>query len=202
MHPPLPGTPETPNSDLSPRPGNPGTDAPLPPEVLGRSDLPPPAPPAERPYPVTRFLERAAKLPAPPAGYTPTPAALKLADALFTSSAPSFVALAEHVGLSRTALYDLLKDDAAVAWIVSHGTGAAAAGLGWVHSRLLELALTSRSPSAIELYLRRFDPAFTARDAPANQTNIQNNLSFVTSMSDDELRAFLTQKRRSSGVTP
>lgn len=202
MHPPLPGPPETPHPDLSPRPGNPGTDTPPPPEVLGRSDLPPPAPPAERPYPLSRFLERAAKLPAPPAGYTPTPAALKLADALFTSSAPSFVALAEHVGLSRTALYDLLRDDAAVAWIVSHGTGAAAAGLGWVHSRLLELALTSRSPSAIELYLKRFDPEFTARNTPTNQTNVQNNLSFIQGMDDKELRAFLNQRRRSLGVEP
>jgi hypothetical protein len=147
---------------------------------------------------VERFLERAASV-TPSPGYVPTPAAIKLADVLFTAGAPTFVELAAQAGISRTALYDLLKSDDAVVWITAHGTGVAAAGLGFVHARLLELALHSRSPAAIELFLKRFDKGYQPA-GPTTQTNIQtNNLAFVSSMSDQELRSYLQQKRRTSG---
>lgn len=124
--------------------------------------------------------------------YEPTDAVRKLAAAQFHTTAPSFTRLAEEAGVSRSQLYRILSEPAAVHWIVSHGTNMAAASLGAVHARLFELAMTSRNITAIRLYLERFDPEFKKQKALQDGHNTQIN--FVTEMSDNELRRLVEQK--------
>lgn len=168
--------------------------------VVVRADNPDPKPPStdgRGEAPVDRFL-RIASDPAPAnPDYRPTPAAIKLADAFWSHGLDTFSELAAAAGVSRRTLYDLLLDRDAVRWIVAHGTRAAEAGLGLVHTRLLQLALTSRNPAAIQLYLNRFDPKFASSTQVAvSETRGSQTVALVKNMSDDELRAYLEQRRR------
>lgn len=134
--------------------------------------------------------------PSAPGAFQPTEAHQKLAATLFETTSSTFVQLAESAGISRSTLWRILKDKAACAWIVANATNAAAFGLGAVHARLLQMALTSRSPEAIRLYLQRFDPDFSAGKDIGTLNAPNSQIAFVASMSPAELEAFLKQKRR------
>lgn len=130
--------------------------------------------------------------------YEPTPSARKLAGALFVAQAPTLGELAAAAGLSESSIYRLLRDPAAVHWVVSHGSNLAAAGLGAVHARLLERALTDkRSVAAIKLYLERFDPEYQRNRAMDGAKNTQVN--FFSGMSDTELSRFLGTTKEKLG---
>lgn len=126
-----------------------------------------------------------------------------MADYLSQGEAPaSYVDLAAEAGVSRKALYELLKNPAAVAWVAANslGTRAADAAVGLVHARLLHLALTTRSPAVLELYLKRFDSDYR-RDSGGIHVHTDNALfQTIQSMSTSELEAFLRQRRRKQGV--
>jgi hypothetical protein len=124
--------------------------------------------------------------------YEPTETAQKLAAAFFHETAPSLNRLAESAGVSRSTLYRVLSEPAAVHWIINHGTHMAQAALGAVHARLFELAMTSQKIAPLRLYLERFDPDFKKQKALTDGHNTQIN--FVTEMSDDELRRMVEQK--------
>ena len=132
--------------------------------------------------------------------FKPDDSHLKLAAVLFEANCPTWIELAEKAGVSRTQLWRITKDPAACAWLVAHGTKAAETGLGAVHARLLQLALTSRSPAAVELYLKRFDPNYAAKVAATGDTNITAEFATILQMSPTELDSFLRHKRRSSGL--
>jgi len=150
--------------------------------------------------PARRFLDVAAANPAPlPADYSPPDSVRRLAEVVFTTQAASFVELAELAGVNRTTIWRLLQDRNAVRWIVEQGTAVASAGLGAVHARLLHLALTSRSPSAIEIFLKRFDPEYRKDNHPGGGTTINSQFTQITSMSPGELEAFVRHKKRSGG---
>lgn len=150
--------------------------------------------------PARRFLSAAAANPTQlPPDYSPSEAVQRVAEVLFTSKAASFVELAEDAGVSRTTIWRFLQDPHAVAWIVQKGTAVAAAGLGAVHARLLDLALTSRSPAAIEIYLRRFDPEFRKESGTNPATTINSQLTQVLTMSSRELEAYVRTKKRQGG---
>lgn len=134
------------------------------------------------------------------APYTPTDAVMKLADVVFEANAPTWLELAAASGVSRTQLWRIAKDPDACAWIVAHGTHMAELGLGAVHARLLQLALTSRSPSAIELYLKRFDAEYSKRTAVQGDSVINAEMAAIVQMSSTELENFLRHKRRSTGI--
>ena len=121
-----------------------------------------------------------------------------LAGALSVEAAASFTELAEKAGVSRSRLYEILNDPAATNWIVAQGTRLAHAALGAVHARLLHLALTSRSPAAIKLYLQRFDPEFKEAIAETRDLakTINSQLNFIQTMSPTELENFIALKRR------
>ena len=147
--------------------------------------------------PVGRFLEVAASSAPVAEAFQPTDTHRRLAETLFESGAESFVGLAEASGVSRTTLWRILKDPPAVKWIVSHSTRAAEAGLGLVHARLLNMALTSRSPAAIELYLKRFDPEY--KRAESGVPAVAQQFNVIANMSDVELEAFLRRTRQKAG---
>lgn len=147
--------------------------------------------------PPERFLAVAAK--AEPGHFRPTPVHEKLAEHLFTSQASTFLDLAEAAGVSRTTIWRTLQDPKACAWICSKATQAVEFGLGAVHARLLNMALTSRSPSFMELYLKRFDPEFKKADVSGG-TTINQQFNMIKEMSQAELDAFVRQKRRKEGV--
>lgn len=150
--------------------------------------------------PARRFLEAAAANPAPlPADYSPPDSVRRLAEVIFTNQATSFIELAEAAGVNRSTIWRQLQDKNAVKWIVEQGSAVAAAGLGAVHARLLHLALTSRSPSAIEIYLRRFDPEFKKESHASSGTNISAQFAQVLTMSPGELEAFVKHKKRQGG---
>lgn len=124
----------------------------------------------------------------------------RLASVLFEQHCPTFSALAATAAVDRSHAYTLLDDPHACAYLCERGRKFAEAALGSVHARLTELALTSRSPAAIELFLKRFDPDFKT-DKPAavtvNGTNVL--IQQVSSMSDAELEAFLNHKKQQHG---
>ena len=132
--------------------------------------------------------------------FKPDDSHLKLAAVLFEANCPTWIELAEKAGVSRTQLWRITKDPAACAWLVAHGTKAAETGLGAVHARLLQLALTSRSPAAVELYLKRFDPNYAAKVAATGDTNITAEFATILQMTPTELDSFLRHKRRSAGL--
>jgi len=155
-------------------------------------------PPQALTKPQRRIVQRAASASDP--GFVPTEALKRLGAVAFEGTAESFVELSKAAGVDRSHLYDLIANPAACAWLVAHGKSAAAAGLGAVHARLLELALSSRSPAAIELYLRVHDPDFKEKtQAPTNITATNVLVQQVSSMSDSELSAFLNHKRNQLG---
>ena len=168
---------------------------------MGPTPIEAPAPlPTEELEPAERFVAEAAKASDDDLrSFRPTPAHEKLAEHLFTSQAASFLQLAESAGVDRTTIWRTLKNPAAAKWIVSQATGAVEFGLGAVHSRLLHMALTSRSPSFIELYLRRFDPEFK-KNAAEGGTTINAQYAMIQAMSPKELEAFVSLKRRQEGV--
>ena len=150
--------------------------------------------------PARRFLEAAAANPAPlPADYSPPDSVRRLAEVIFTNRAASFVELAESAGVNRTTIWRLLQDKHAVKWVVEQGSAVAAAGLGAVHARLLHLALTSRSPSALEIYLKRFDPEYRKDNHPGGGTTINSQFTQITHMSPKELESFIRHKERQGG---
>jgi hypothetical protein len=94
----------------------------------------------------------------------------------------------------------LLQDKDACKWIVEKGSAVASAGLGAVHARLLHLALTSRSPAAIDIYMRRFDPEYAKDSKPAaGTTTVNSQLTQILTMSSAELEAYVRNKRRTNG---
>lgn len=147
--------------------------------------------------PPARFLEAAATAP-PSTDYAPTESDEKLAVHLFAVNADSFVALVETSGVSRTTIWRTLKDPAACAWITAHATKLAEAGLGAVHARLLHLALVSKTPAAIELYLKRFDPGYKSASSVA-PLNVNGDHANIISMSSEELTKFVSLKTRAGG---
>jgi len=150
--------------------------------------------------PARRFLAAASANPSPlPADYSPPDAVRRVAEVIFTEKAESFIELAEHAGVHRSTIWRFLQDPNAVKWIVEQGTAVASAGLGAVHARLLHLALTSRSPSAIEIYLRRFDPEFRKEQSGSGGTTINSQFAQVLTMSPGELEAFVRGKKRRGG---
>jgi hypothetical protein len=167
----------------------------------------PESPPANLPSPLNdpasparRFLEAAAANPAPlPADYSPPDSVRRLAEVIFTNQATSFIELAEAAGVNRSTIWRQLQDKNAVKWIVEQGSAVAAAGLGAVHARLLHLALTSRSPSAIEIYLKRFDPDYRKESHGPGGTSINAQFAQVLTMSPTELEAFVKHKKRQGG---
>lgn len=124
--------------------------------------------------------------------YSPSESAQKLAEALFHETSPTLARLAERAGISRSSLYRVLAEPAAVHWIVNHGTNLAQAALGAVHARLFELAMTSDKVAPLRLYLERFDPEFKKQKALTDGHNTQIN--FVAEMSDAELQRMVEQQ--------
>lgn len=148
--------------------------------------------------PPERFLAVAAK--AEPGGsFRPTPIHEKLAEHLFTSQATSFLQLAEESGVSRTTIWRTLQDPQACQWICSKATDAVKFGLGAVHSRLLQMALTSRSPAFLKLYMERFDPEY-AKQLASGGTTINQQFNMIKEMSQAELEAFVKVKKRREGI--
>jgi hypothetical protein len=143
--------------------------------------------------PAHKLIRRAAEASSEP--FSPSPSHIKLAETIFESGAPTFTELAANSGISRTHLYRILDDPDACAWILAHAKKVAAFGLSAVYARLLHLSLTSRSPQAIELFLRRFDPDFKDKDATVHASG-PSQFNFITSMDPAELEAFLRLKRR------
>lgn len=148
--------------------------------------------------PQERFLAVAAKADSME-GFRPTPVHEKLAEHLFTSQASSFADLVEASGVHRTSIWRTLQDPKACAWICARATEAVKFGLGAVHSRLLQMALTSRSPAFMKLYLERFDPDYSSRVAEGG-TTINAQYAMIQAMSPKELEAFVSLKRRQEGV--
>jgi hypothetical protein len=142
----------------------------------------------------------AAADPAALAEFEPTGSHLALLGALSEGHGlDSAAEIAEAAGLARSTAYGILADPAACSWLSSRLSGRVASRLGLVHARLFHLAMTSRSPAAIRLFLERFDPDYKpaaeeiARVA-AGAVNAQFN--FLQSMSPEELAAFVEQKRQ------
>ena len=176
-----------------PAPGRPDLGpAPLPPEADG--------PPQAELEPAERFLAVAATAP-PGDGFKPTAAHEKIAQKLFESQAGSFLQLAEAAGVDRVTIWRTLKNPKACEWIVNNAARAVEFGLPAVHSRLLNMALTSRSSSFMELYLRRFDPEFK-KGAAAGSTTINAQYAMIQAMGPAELENFIKQKRRKEGIEP
>lgn len=94
----------------------------------------------------------------------------------------------------------MANDPEAVKWVVAHSTKAAEMGLGLVHARLLQLALTSRTPAALELYLKRFDPEFRQSQPGGGGMTINAQVAAVANMSPQELERFIEAKRRKEGL--
>lgn len=142
--------------------------------------------PGALPVPAARFVAVANSDPsAIPDDFQPTSAHRALASSLFETQASSFLELAERSGVSRSHIYRILEDPAAVKWIVANSATALELGLVAVHSRLLHKALNDKSIAAIKLYMQRFDKDFKVRGDSINGENVQiNNFS---SYSLDEL---------------
>jgi hypothetical protein len=133
--------------------------------------------------------------------YQPSQNVRALAGSMFHGVAPKLIELAEGAGLSQSTVYRILKDPAAVHWIVSHGTNLASAALGAVHARLFQMAMTSRAVGPMRLYLERFDPEFKKQRVLEQGRNTQ--LNFIQEMTDAELGRWIKQTRtRQLGSTP
>jgi len=124
--------------------------------------------------------------------YKPTKTDLALAGALFTTFSPTWIALASNAGVSPETLDNMRENPVRAAWVVTHGSSAAALGLGAVHVRLLDKALSSQNVAWARLYMERFDDAFHAKIAPAGDTR-NTQINFISSMSDQELQSFIRQ---------
>lgn len=131
--------------------------------------------------------------------FRPSPAHFKLAQSLFETGAQTFVELAAKSGVSRTTIWRLLQEPGAAAWLASYSAQATKLGIGLVHARLLHLALTSRTPAAIELYLKRFDDEFREKSALTGDLNVTADVANVLNMSNAELERFVELKRRAIG---
>lgn len=116
---------------------------------------------------------------------------------LFGPANATITKLAEKAGLSRQTVSTCLQDPEAVAWIVAQHTTHKDTCLAVVHARLLHLALTSRSPAALKLYLQRFDPEFQKFEHNKQvKREVYQQFAQVLNMSQDELERWLSLKER------
>lgn len=152
------------------------------------------------PVPVATIIASASKAKPGHSAYSPSESDTKLAAVLFESNCPSFTDLANQAGISRTTLWRIVSNPDACAWLVENSTKAAGSLLGAVHARLAHLALTSPSPYALELYMRRFDPHFTKSGADNPDMKINAELAVVTQMTSAELEKFISLKRQKAGI--
>jgi hypothetical protein len=167
------------------------------PDLVGGPDLTPVR--VEPNTPREAILARAADAPPAAVDFKPTDAHHKLAAALLDGDCNTWLELAEKSGVGRTTLWRVGKDPAACLWLSEQLAGVARASLGAIYSRLYRLAMTSRSPAAIELFLRRFDPEFK-KDAGPVDNSINADFAVVTQMSASELEKFVALKARRAGL--
>ena len=152
--------------------------------------------PTETPAaPLARIASVAASA-GPPraAAFQPTSTCRALAGALIVENPGTFSDLAKAAGVSRSSLYETIENPDACSWILGHSEATAKVGLGAVYARILEKALTSNAPSWARLFLERFDHKFTKPDGAPN--SVTNNLNLFASMSEQELKAFVSQRGR------
>lgn len=139
----------------------------------------------------------AAATPKAVAAFKPGPIHYAVAGALFAfdkSPPTSFRELAIGAGITESQFLSILKQPEACSWIVAHTADICRFGLAAVYSRLLNLALTSKSPQWALLFLRRFDPEFQRQNTPVAAVQINQNT--FSDYSNQELEAHLAQKRR------
>ena len=167
------------------------------PDLVGRS------PPASlQPEPATpreAIIQRAAEATPAAADFQPDESHRKIAAALLDADFSTWSELAEKAGVGRTTLWRAGKDPAACLWLTEQIAGVARASLGAIYSRLFRLAMTSRSPQAIELFLRRFDPDFK-KDAGPVDNSINAEFATIVQMSPTELEKFVALKARKAGA--
>lgn len=129
--------------------------------------------------------------------FKPGPLHHAVAGALFAfdrSPPTSFKELAIGAGITESQFQTILKHPEACNWIVSHSANIARFGLAAVYSRLLNMALTAKSPQWALLFLRRFDPEMQRQATPVAAVQINHNT--FSDYSTQELEAHLAQKRR------
>lgn len=134
--------------------------------------------------------------PAAVAEFEPSPTHRTIAGALALSPTDTVVELAAQTGLDRGTISAALSDPTACAWIAAHCTTYAKSCLGFVHAHLLDLALKSRSSSAIRLYLERFDPDYRPAGAHQQAQPINAELAQIIQMTPGELDRWISQRQR------
>lgn len=136
-------------------------------------------------------------------GANPSPAEMKkfepdhtheaIAGALNDPEVPhTMKGLAEHAGVDPKTLRKVLRTPAALLWIVSQASSLAEARLGAVHSRIYQMAMTSRSATWARLFLERFDTNYKAQKVLEKGGAQQNN--FLGEMETDELIKWFGRK--------
>jgi len=155
---------------------------------------------AEPNTPREAIVQRAADAPPAAVDFQPTDTHRTIASALLEADFSTWSELAQRAGIGRTTLWRVAKDPAACLWLTEQIAGVAKASLGAVYSRLFRLAMTSRSPAAIELFLRRFDPDFKKDSGPVDQS-VNAEFAVVTQMSAQELEKFVQLKARKAGLS-
>jgi hypothetical protein len=152
--------------------------------------------------PKSAIIQRAADATPAAADFQPDESHRKIAAALLAAGDGDFSSwreLAERADVGRTTLWRASQNPAACLWITEQLAGLARASLGAVYSRLFRLAMTSRSPQAIELFMRRFDPDFKKETGPVDNS-INAEFAVVTQMSAQELEKFVELKARKAGI--
>jgi len=149
--------------------------------------------------PKSAIIQRAADATPAAADFQPDESHRKIAAALLDGDFSTWSELAERAGVGRTTLWRVSKDNNACLWLTEQIAGVAKASLGAIYSRLFRLAMTSRSPQAIELFMRRFDDGFKKESGPVDQS-VNAEFAVVTQMSAAELEKFVQLKVRKAGL--
>jgi len=149
--------------------------------------------------PKSAIIQRAADATPAAADFQPDESHRKLSVALLEGDVSTWSELAEKAGIGRTTLWRIAKDPAACLWLTEQIAGVAKASLGAIYSRLFRLAMTSRSPQAIELFMRRFDDGFKKESGPVDNS-VNAEFATIIQMSPTELEQFVKIKSRRAGL--
>jgi hypothetical protein len=125
--------------------------------------------------------------------FKPTPTHEAIAGALNDAECPhTLTGLAEHAGVSRNTLTAVIRQPAAVLWIVSQASRLAEARLGAVHARIYNMAMTSRSATWAKLYMERFDKEY--KNQKVLEKGGAQQFNFLREMSHGELSTWFGRK--------
>lgn len=125
--------------------------------------------------------------------FEPTQTHEAIAGALNDPECPhTLEGLAEQAGVDPKTLRKVLREPAALLWIVSQASTLAEARLGAVHARIYNMAMTSRSATWAKLFLERFDKDY--KNQKILERGGAQQFNFLQEMGTDELLKWFGRK--------